>query len=78
MKKFIITKILSITILFATCFSCNDLELEPLNQLSEVAFYKTEADFDGAIYASYSQTQQYWETFSQLDTVDHQRLMLNR
>ena len=76
MRKFIITKILSITILFATCFSCNDLDLAPLNQLSEVAFYKTEADFDGAIYASYSQTQQYWETFMGLDRLAWYRLFL--
>lgn len=75
MRKFIINKILSITIIFTT-LSCNDLELVPLNQLSESVFYKTEADFDGAIYASYSQTQQYWESFLGADRIAWNRLFL--
>jgi hypothetical protein len=76
MRKFIITKILSITIIFTTCMSCNDLDLVPLNQLSEAVFYKTETDFDGAIYASYSQTQQYWETFMGGDRLAWYRIAL--
>ena len=76
MRNFIITKILSITIIFTTCFSCNDLDLVPLNQLSEAVFYKTEADFDGAIYASYSQTQQYWESFMATNRLAWYRITL--
>jgi len=36
---------------------CNDLDLEPLDAISEDAFYKTTSDFTGAILASYSSMQ---------------------
>lgn len=36
---------------------CNDLDLQPLDAISEDAFYNTNADFTGAILASYSSMQ---------------------
>lgn len=36
---------------------CNDLDLAPLDAISEDAFYKTASDFTGAILASYSSMQ---------------------
>ncbi len=36
---------------------CNDLDLQPLDAISEDAFYKTANDFKGAILASYSSMQ---------------------
>ncbi|MEO9852896.1 MAG: RagB/SusD family nutrient uptake outer membrane protein [Reichenbachiella sp.] len=57
MKK--IYALLAITLFFN---SCNDLDLAPLDQLSESAFYKTTEDFDGAIYGSYSSIQKFWGT----------------
>ena len=59
MKKYITISILSL-LAFATIYRCNDLDLEPLNRLSEAAYYKTAADFDGAIFAVYSATQDYF------------------
>ena len=40
--------------------SCNNLDLEPLDRVTENTFYKTRADFDGAIFASYSSIQKFW------------------
>ncbi|MEL6865614.1 MAG: RagB/SusD family nutrient uptake outer membrane protein [Bacteroidota bacterium] len=37
--------------------ACNDLELQPLDAITEEAFYKTASDFKGAILASYSSMQ---------------------
>jgi len=36
---------------------CNDLDLQPLDAISEDAFYNTASDFKGAILASYSSMQ---------------------
>ncbi|MGB5555288.1 MAG: RagB/SusD family nutrient uptake outer membrane protein, partial [Flavobacteriaceae bacterium] len=44
-------------------FSCSDqLDLQPLDRVTTDAFYKTRADFDGAIFASYSSIQDFWGT----------------
>lgn len=40
--------------------SCNDLDLEPLDKSTAVSYYKTTADFDGAIFAAYSSMQDMW------------------
>ncbi len=43
--------------------SCsNELDLQPLDRLTTDTFYKTRADFDGAIFASYSSIQDFWGT----------------
>lgn len=42
--------------------SCNNLDLVPLDKLTAGTFYKTRADFDGAIFASYSSIQDFWGT----------------
>lgn len=56
-------------VLFIACalllgnFSCSDeLDLQPLDRVSTDAFYKNRADFDGAIFASYSSIQDFWGT----------------
>jgi len=38
---------------------CNDLDLQPLDAITEGAFYKTSSDFRGAILASYSSMQSF-------------------
>lgn len=44
-------------------FSCSDqLDLQPLDRLTTDTFYKSRADFDGAIFASYSSIQDLWGT----------------
>ena len=44
-------------------FSCSDqLDLQPLDRVTTDAFYKNRADFDGAIFASYSSIQDFWGT----------------
>jgi starch-binding outer membrane protein, SusD/RagB family len=42
--------------------SCNKLDLQPLDRVTTSTFYKTAADFDGAIFASYSSIQDFWGT----------------
>lgn len=42
--------------------SCNKLDLKPLDRLTSDNYYKTPADFDGAIFASYSSIQDLWGT----------------
>jgi starch-binding outer membrane protein, SusD/RagB family len=42
--------------------SCNDLDLQPLDQVTNDTYYKTAADFDGAIFAAYSSIQDIWGT----------------
>ncbi|MEK6781896.1 MAG: RagB/SusD family nutrient uptake outer membrane protein [Bacteroidota bacterium] len=42
--------------------SCNNLDLVPLDKLPANAYYKTAADFDGAIFAAYSSIQDFWGT----------------
>lgn len=42
--------------------ACNRLDLVPLDKLTSANFYKTPADFDGAIFAAYSSVQDFWGT----------------
>ena len=42
--------------------SCNNLDLVPLDKLPANAYYKTAAEFDGAMFASYSSIQDFWGT----------------
>ncbi len=42
--------------------SCNNLDLVPLDKLPADAYYKTAAEFDGAIFAAYSSIQDFWGT----------------
>ncbi|MFM9838218.1 MAG: RagB/SusD family nutrient uptake outer membrane protein [Cyclobacteriaceae bacterium] len=54
-----------ITYLIIACFiinSCNNLDLVPLDKLPASAFYKTAADFDGAVFSAYSSIQDFWGT----------------
>ncbi|MCG9970641.1 RagB/SusD family nutrient uptake outer membrane protein [Christiangramia crocea] len=61
MKK--INQFIFIVCFLGTLFSCNDqLDLQPLDRLTTDTFYKTRADFDGAIFASYSSIQDFWGT----------------
>ena len=55
---------LFIAIISIVCFTqCNDqLDLQPLDRLTADTFYKTRADFDGAVFASYSSIQDFWGT----------------
>ena len=76
MKKNILTTLFGFSLLFTTINGCNDLDLVPLNSINESIYYKTEADFDGAIYASYSQIQQYWESFTGSNRLAFQRVAL--
>jgi len=41
---------------------CNKLDLKPLDKVSADSYYKTSADFDGAIFAAYSSIQDLWGT----------------
>lgn len=44
-------------------FSCsNELDLQPLDRLTTDTFYKTRADFDGAVFAAYSSIQDFYGT----------------
>lgn len=48
---------------FLGIFSCNnELDLQPLDRITEQSFYKTRANFDGAIFAAYSSIQDFWGT----------------
>ena len=76
MRKFISIKLLSFSIIITTLFGCNDLDLVPLNSISEAVYYQTEEDFDGAMYASYSQLGQFWETFMGSSRLSIQRIVL--
>ena len=42
--------------------ACNNLDLQPLDKVTTTTFYKTPADFDGAIFSSYSSIQDLWGT----------------
>ena len=60
MKK---TTIIVISICFLSLTTCKDeLDLLPLDRVTIESFYKTRADFDGAIFASYSSIQDFWGT----------------
>ena len=57
MKKLILAFILFL------CFgSCNNLDLVPLDKLPANSYYKTAAEFDGAMFAAYSTIQDFWGT----------------
>lgn len=58
------TKVLIlVTILALFSFSCEDeLDLRPLDSVTTDSFYNTRADFDGALFASYSSIQDFWGT----------------
>ncbi|MEP7258063.1 MAG: RagB/SusD family nutrient uptake outer membrane protein [Flavitalea sp.] len=43
-------------------FSCNKLDLQPLDRLTSSTYYKTAADFDGAMFGAYSSMQDLWGT----------------
>src|SRR5688572_8261581 len=42
--------------------SCNNLDLVPLDKLTTDQYYKTAAEFDGAMFAAYSSIQDFWGT----------------
>jgi hypothetical protein len=48
------------SLLFISC--TKELDLQPLDRLTTDTFYKSRADFDGAIFASYSSMQDFWGT----------------
>ena len=52
----------ALMIVFVTFNSCNDLDLLPLDRITDESFYQTASDFDGAIYAAYSSIQDFWGT----------------
>ncbi|MFK8010162.1 MAG: RagB/SusD family nutrient uptake outer membrane protein [Saprospiraceae bacterium] len=58
MKKYLLIFTMAISGTFFLS-QCNDLDLQPLDAISEDAFYKTAADFRGAILASYSSMQSF-------------------
>jgi starch-binding outer membrane protein, SusD/RagB family len=60
--NFIKGGIIAIFAMFAVSQSCNDLDLQPLDQLTPDTYYKTVSDFDGAIFAAYSSIQDLWGT----------------
>ncbi|MCJ7467295.1 MAG: RagB/SusD family nutrient uptake outer membrane protein [Maribacter sp.] len=60
MKK---TSIILISMFAIGLSSCsNQLDLQPLDRLTTDTFYKTRADFDGAVFASYSSIQDFYGT----------------
>lgn len=42
--------------------ACNNLDLQPLDKVTTVTYYKTANDFDGAIFSAYSSMQDIWGT----------------
>jgi hypothetical protein len=48
--------------IFVSVQACNNLDLQPLDRVTTTSFYKTPADFDGAIFATYSSIQDFWGT----------------
>jgi hypothetical protein len=61
-KIFIKEYLLTLIIIFGFAISCNKLDLQPLDRLTSETYYKTAADFDGAMFASYSSIQDFWGT----------------
>lgn len=57
-----IKRILILLLLFSAFHSCNDLDLLPLDRVTTATFYKTPADFDGAMFAAYSSIQDFYGT----------------
>jgi hypothetical protein len=64
MKKTFYLKVLAIVAVMAFIIAeaCNNLDLQPLDKVSTNTYYKTAADFDGAIFAAYSSIQDLWGT----------------
>ena len=58
MKKYFLIFLLAASGTFFLS-QCNDLDLQPLDAITEDAFYKTASDFRGAILASYSSMQSF-------------------
>ncbi len=56
MKKLLISAFMGLGVMLVFT-GCNDLDLQPLDAITEDAFYKTESDFKGAVLASYSSMQ---------------------
>lgn len=55
-------KILCLFIVFLCFDSCNNLDLVPLDKLPADSYYKTAAEFDGALFAAYATIQDFWGT----------------
>ncbi len=55
-------KIIYLMIVGFAINSCNNLDLVPLDKLPANSYYKTAAEFDGAIFAAYSSIQDFWGT----------------
>lgn len=55
-------KIIYLIVAMFVINSCNNLDLVPLDKLPASAYYKTAADFDGAVFAAYSSIQDFWGT----------------
>ena len=55
-------KLLLISFVFLCIGSCNNLDLVPLDKLPANSYYKTAAEFDGAMFAAYSTIQDFWGT----------------
>lgn len=53
---------LAVVVLFLAVQSCNKLDLQPLDRVTTETYYKTPADFDGAVFAAYSSIQDFWGT----------------
>ncbi|HLA53528.1 MAG TPA: RagB/SusD family nutrient uptake outer membrane protein [Flavitalea sp.] len=64
MKSKIVLKgcLLGFIILLVINFSCNKLDLQPLDRVTSTTFYKTSVDFDGAMFAGYSSITDLWGT----------------
>lgn len=57
--------IYSLTVIAAIiiiAISCNKIDLQPLDRVTTDTYYKTAADFDGAVFAAYSSIQDFWGT----------------
>lgn len=65
MKNMTMKKILLLLLTLVCVNSCNKLDLEPLDRINAEEYYKTSADFDAAIFASYSSIQDFWGTSSE-------------
>ena len=61
-KLFVREYLLTLIIIFGAVLSCNKLDLQPLDRLTSETYYKTSADFDGAVFAAYSSIQDFWGT----------------
>lgn len=49
-------------VLVLIIYSCNKLDLQPLDRVTSSTYYQTPADFDGAIFSAYSSIQDLWGT----------------